>query len=225
MFSFRSILFAAAALATFTSAIPTPDSTTGSSVAGAPNALGALGGLSSGGIVPAGLPAPLKRGHASAGDILKKCHGDITVHSKKIHDACHPEGGKKYIKHDIIIEILGEIIIVLKETLRELKLCVKFEFLLEGVVCTIKEIAHLVADLLILIIELVYLVLSLIGFLDFKLCGLITLIGELLCEILVVVFALVEGLLELVIELLVPYGAHCKYVHWGGLLEILHIVL
>ena len=54
MFSFRSFLFAAAAFATVASAIPMPDTSTG--------ATNILGGLTSGKILPAGLPsAPHKR--------------------------------------------------------------------------------------------------------------------------------------------------------------------
>jgi len=219
MLSFRSILFAAAAFATLASAtaIPSPDS----GVSGVTNL---LGGVTQGGVVPAGLPAaPVKRGHKSHGDIIKKCHGDVDVRARKIKEHCHGKE-RKDIDHGIVIELLEEIVEVLKGALYELKLIVKIEFLLDGVACTLKELAELICDLLVLVVDLVYLILSLLGFLDFKLCGIISLIGELLCEILVVVFALVEGLLEIVVELIAPHAEHCRYVHYHGLLEILHIL-
>ena len=47
------------------------------------------------------------------------------------------------------------------------------------------------------------------------------LFSELLCEILKLVFFLVADLLILVVELLHPYGEHCKYIKYTGLLAIL----
>jgi hypothetical protein len=81
-----------------------------------------------------------------------------------------------------------------------LKLVVKAELLLGGVLCTLKELAAVVAALLIvgilftyflffffklkflgffvqIIIEVVWLVLSIVGFLDVTLCGVIATIG------------------------------------------------
>ena len=82
MFSLRSILFAAAAFATFTSAIPTPEtstSSTGTSLSGLP-ALGGAGGS----LVP-NLGGVGARGEeVSCGDRIQKCRDDIKVKSDKI---------------------------------------------------------------------------------------------------------------------------------------------
>ena len=40
----------------------------------------------------------------------------------------------------------------------------------------------------------------------------------LLCEILAVVFFLVDGLLILVVEIIMPYGDHCKYVKYTDII-------
>ena len=81
MLSFRSILFAAAALATFVSAIPTPD-TTGGATGGLTNLVGGAGGGAPGLSNLAGGGLPVKRGgdgEKSCGDIVKKGHDDIAV--------------------------------------------------------------------------------------------------------------------------------------------------
>lgn len=49
--------------------------------------------------------------------------------------------------------------------------------------------------------------------------------SELLCEILKIVFFLVADLLVLVVEILRPYGDHCHYNKFDGILIILGIVL
>jgi len=65
--------------------------------------------------------------------------------------------------------------------------------------------------------------LSVVGFLDVTLCGVIATIGGLLYEILGVVFSLVEGLLVLVVGLIEPYGAHCEYIRYTDILVLLGI--
>lgn len=74
MLSFRSILLAAAAFATFTSAIPAP----------AP-VIPVVGDILTGGGVTNGLAGGAdRRGDYSAGDIFKKCHDDVAVIVVKI---------------------------------------------------------------------------------------------------------------------------------------------
>ena len=48
-------------------------------------------------------------------------------------------------------------------------------------------------------------------------------ISGLLHEILQVVFGLVDGLLILVVEIIKPYGPHCKYVRYTDILILLKI--
>ena len=171
MLSFRSILLAVAAFATVASAIPTPGTT------GITNDVGGLtsGGLTSGSpaVVPAApaLPgAPSKRGQPSGGDIIKKCHDDIAVLVVKIRQypihlilvfnlnkfadaAVDVDGGAKNIKHDVVIALLKDIVAILKITLHDIKAMVKFDLILDGVACTLKDIADLVFDLLIVCIS------------------------------------------------------------------------
>jgi hypothetical protein len=52
-----------------------------------------------------------------------------------------------------------------------------------------------------------------------------TSISGLLFDILGVVLFLVEGLLVLVVELIVPYGDHCKFIKFTNILVILRIKL
>jgi len=226
MLSFRSIIFAAAALATFVSAIPTPD-TTGGATGGLTNLVGGAGGVPA---IPnlTGGGLPTKRGDdkKSCGDIIKKGHDDIAVIVIEIGSACKGKDGKgKDVDHDLVISLLWDIVAVLEGILHDLKLIIKVELLLNGVVCTVKELACVVADLLIIVIELVWLILSIVGFLDFTLCGVIATIGELLCEILTLVCKLVGGLLVEIVILIEPYGDHCKYVKYTDILVFLGIKL
>jgi len=229
MLSFRSIFLAAAAFATVASAIPTP---------GVPGLPDVLGGLGSGSLVPAGAPAaPVRRdddhphhyeeGHGSPGDVFKKCHESIKPIVVELELACKGEGEGEHrrVNHHHVIGLLGEIIVVLKIALGELKLIIKAELFLEGVVCTIKELAGVICGLVILIVEVLYLVLEVVGFLDFELCGLIAIIGELLCELLGIVIILVEGLLVEIVVLITPHGHHCQFIHFDKILVLLKIVL
>jgi len=216
MFSFRSILLAAAAFATVASAIPTPDA------GGVTNAL-TPAGLTSGS--PAVVPAPARRGQSSGGDIIKKCHDDIAVVVLKIDAVVKVDGGAKNVKHDVVIDLLWDIVAILRICLHDIKAIVKFELLLDGVACTLKQLAAVVVELLIIVIETVWYILSIVGWLDLTLCGVIATIGQLLCEILEAVFFLVEGLLVEVAVLIVPYGDHCKYVKYTDLLVLLKIVV
>jgi len=249
MLSFRSILLAAAAFATIASAIPTSDTVTSGGPTNALRGFGLSGVLSSifggtdsgsgdGGGYGGGLPyspydgavpelsgAPVKRGDYSCGDIIKKCHDDIAVIVLKIDAVVKVDGGAKYVNHDVAIDLLWEIVAILKVTLYDLKVIVKFELLLNGVACTLKELAAVVADLLILVIELVWLILSIVGFLDFTLLGVIATVGELLYEILEVVLFLVEDILAELVVLIVPYGDHCKFVKYDDILVLLKIVV
>ena len=63
--------------------------------------------------------------------------------------AVNVEGGAKNIDHGLVIDLLGEIAGFLDVALEELKLIVKAELLLNGVACTVKELAGIVAGLLI----------------------------------------------------------------------------
>jgi len=227
MLSLRSILLAAAAFATFTSAIPT----TGNPLGGG-DATGVIGsitdGLTSGGggtNALSGIP-PAKRGFSqSCGDIFQKCHDGIAVIVVELTAAVNCDGGAKKVDHKYVISLLGEIVVLLKVALGELKLIVHAELLLKGVVCTLQELAEVVVGLIILIVEVLYLVLTVVGFLDVTLCGVIATIGVLLCELLTLVFVLVDGLLVLVADLFVSYGGHCKFIEFSQVLAILKIAV
>jgi len=227
MLSFKSILLAAAAFASFSmvTAIPTPE--TGSSLLQrAPQAGGLLGGGLPklpivGGGLPGGSSPATRRGEIpSCGPRIKKCHDDISEIIVKIK--LEVGKGKDGADCGVIIGLLKLVIELLEGLLYDLKLIIKAEIVLG---CTLEELAGIVGGLLILIIEVVWLVLSIVGWVDVALCGLIAEIGVLLCEILVVVFALVDGLLILVVELIKPYGEHCKYVKYEKILVILGITL
>ena len=58
-------------------------------------------------------------------------------------------GGASHVDHGYVIGLLGEIVVILKATLVQLKLVVKADLLLHGVACTLKELAQIVAGLLI----------------------------------------------------------------------------
>ena len=75
MFSFRSILLAAAAFATLTSAIPAPQLP---NVAGASNIANVVGGIVPGNPLN-GVGAPVKRGPLSFGDHFSDCHDKIEL--------------------------------------------------------------------------------------------------------------------------------------------------
>ena len=68
------------------------------------------------------------------------------------------EGGPKNVDHDLVIDLLGEILDLLKVALEELKLIVVAVLTLNGVACTIAELARVVAGLLIVRIFLFSLV-------------------------------------------------------------------
>jgi len=220
MFSLRSILFAAAAFVTLTSAIPAPQVPSIPAVGGAGGlpAVPNLGDLS----LP-GLPA--KRGAQSFGDHIGDCHDKIEIIILEIGKAVHCEGGPDKIDHEIVIGLLGDIVIALKDLLVELKVFVKIDLLLHGVICTVKDLAEIIAGLVIIVLEVVYLVLSIVGFLDVKLCGVIGVIGGLLCEILTLVIGLLFELKVEIAVLLKGYSYHCGYAHWDNLLVLLGLVL
>jgi len=235
MLSFKSILFAAAALASLVSAIPTPE--TGNGITNIVARTPQVGSVVDSDIVGnldvvendedqltnqrGTEPAERKRSGPSCGEIVKKCHDDIAVVVVKITAAVKVGDGEK-VDCGVVISLLKLVIDLLKGLLYDLKLIIKAEIILG---CTLKELAGLVAGLLILVIEVVWLVLSIVGEVDAILCGLIAEIGGLLCEILVVVFGLVDGLLILVANLIVPYGDHCKFVEYTQILVILGIKL
>ena len=111
--------------------------------------------------------------------------------------AVHCEGGPNKVDHKVVIGLLGDIVILLKGLLVDLKVFVKIDLILQGVVCTLKDLAGVIAALVIvrifsllinyffycivffyqLVLEVVYLVLSIVGFLDVTLCGVIAVIG------------------------------------------------
>jgi len=243
MFSFRSILLAAAAFATVASAVPTPGLTDGgvggitglvnpATVMGAVTGGGLAGGLTGGGSPVGGLTgggspvggltgAAVKRGeHHSPSEVFHKCHDGLADIVIQLTAAVKCEGGAEHVDHEHVIYLLGLIVEILKVALEELKLIVKVELVLD---CTLKELAEIVAGVLILLIEVIFLVLSIVGDVDKILCGVIVTIGALLCEILKLVLFLVEGLLIEVAALLVPYGEHCKHIEFLDILALLHI--
>jgi len=221
MFSLRSILLAAAAFATLTSAIPTPETTTSSTGTGLSSvpALGGIVGGAGGGLPTSGLGLGA-RGEWSAGDHIKDCHEKVHVKVKKIHEVC----GEKDFDHKIVIGLLWEIVELLKDLLKVLKIVGKVELLLGGVVCTIKELAAVIGLLLILLIEVIFVVFSVIGFLEAEICEVIAIIGGLLVEILLFLFLLLEGLLIEIVVIITPYHEHCKFIKFFSLLDCLHIV-
>ena len=77
MFSFRSILVAAAAFATVVSSVPTPD--VGSSLVRRTFSIGTpIGGIPGvGGVIGGSTNA--KRGGPTCYELVKKCHDDIAV--------------------------------------------------------------------------------------------------------------------------------------------------
>ena len=58
-------------------------------------------------------------------------------------------GGASHVDHKYVIGLLGEIVVILRATLIQLKLVVKADLLLHGVACTLKELAEIVCGLLI----------------------------------------------------------------------------
>ena len=63
--------------------------------------------------------------------------------------AVNVEGGAKNVDHGLVIDLLGEIVDLLKDALEELKVIVVALLTLNGVACTIAELAGVVAGLLI----------------------------------------------------------------------------
>jgi len=177
----------------------------------------------------ANVDAQLKRSSPSysPADVFKKCHDGIAPIVVKIEAAVKVGGGAKYVDHGLVIDLLREIAGVLEVALGELKLIdVKAELLLlNGVACTLKELAGIVAGLLIPIIEVVWLVLTVVDFNDPTICGVIVNIGGLLRDLLKLVLALDGGLLVEVVVLIEPYGDHCKHIKYTGLLDLLGIRL
>ena len=174
MFSFRSILVAAAAFATIVSAVPTPE--VGSGLVQRTPGLPGLSNLPVGGGLPVGnLPAlggdstPAKRGGSGPNcyERIKKCHDDISVIVIKIgeswisyvsfyllfkYEHCILEaavkvgGGAKDVDCDLVVSLLWEIVELLKGLLYDLKLIVKAEIILG---CTLEVLAEIVGALLI----------------------------------------------------------------------------
>ena len=183
--SFRSILLAATAFVSISSAIPTarpmpnipgvpsgdPDSIIASGDLGAGAGAGfgellgvVLGSDSNSDVVQAshaGLPT--KRGTTSVGDIFKACSDGVELIAVKIGQyrssiilvfklnditdaAVNVEGGAKNVDHGLVKVLLGEILVLLKVALKDLKVVAVAELTLNGVA---KELAGVVAGLLI----------------------------------------------------------------------------
>ena len=86
MFSFKSILVAAAAFASFVSAVPTPEAGNSLNIAQrSPGGLPIIGDLH-GGVerLPIGGNAPVKRGGSSCKEIIQKCHDKIALITDEI---------------------------------------------------------------------------------------------------------------------------------------------
>jgi len=226
MLSFRSILFAAAALATMVSAMPTPDGGPSGSGLGSITHLESLGGLTGGGglgsITGSG---PTKRGgevEHSPYKCFEKCRDGINPIIIKIKACVGVEGGAEKVDKVLLLSLLKELLVVVGVLLAELKLIIKVDLVLD---CTLEVLAGIIGEVLILLIEVLWLVISILGFVEVAICGLIAEIGGLLCEILKLVFFLVADLLVLVVEIIRPYGDHCHGAKWDGILVILGIVL
>lgn len=67
------------------------------------------------------------------------------------------EGGAKNVDHALVISLLEKILAALQVALGELKSIVQAELLLNGVACTLKELAGIVAKLIIVRILFCYL--------------------------------------------------------------------
>jgi len=225
MLSFRSLFLAAAAFATLASAIPTASGpldiaeglTNGGGLSNiAPLAGGAAPGIPN--LAGGGLPAKRGGEKAPAGDYIRSCHDQIEPIVIKIEAAVKVEGGL-----EIVVGLLGEIVIILRETLAKLKLIAVIELTLGGVICTIRELAVVIATLLILVIKVVWLVVFVLGYVDVALCDVIGVIGGLLCEILQVLFFLLIDLKVEIAILLGSYGRDCGFVHYDAILVLLGI--
>ena len=81
-----------------------------------------------------------------------------------IGKAVHCEGGPEKIDHEHVIGLLGEIVIILKGLLVDLKVFVKIDLLLHGVVCTLKDLAGVIAGLVIVRIFSLFIIFFLIFF-------------------------------------------------------------
>ena len=51
--------------------------------------------------------------------------------------------------HDLIVEVLGEIVVILEATIVELKLVVTADLILAGVACTVAELAAIIGAILV----------------------------------------------------------------------------
>jgi len=226
MLSFRSLFIAAAAFATLASAIPTNAGplgvadglTTGSGLTdiipvggsgAAPNVAGLAGGL------------PKRGGEkVPVGDLFQSCHDKIEPIFIKIEAAVKVEGAL-----EVVVGLLGEIVIILKDLLAELRLVAVIELTLAGVVCTVRELAVVIAALLILVIKVIWVVVFVLGYVQGALVDVIVVIGGLLCEILKILFVL---LIELKVELAIllgGYGRDCGFIHYTDILVLLGIKL
>jgi len=154
------------------------------------------------------------------GDLFQSCHDKIEPIFVKIEAAVKVEGAV-----EIVVGLLGEIVIILKDLLAELKLVAVIELTLAGVVCTVRELAVVIAALLILVIKVIWIVVFVLGYVEGALVDVIVVIGGLLCEILKILFVL---LIELKVELAIllgGYGRDCGFIHYTDILVLLGIKL
>jgi len=231
MLAFRSIIVAVAAFATMTCAIPTaspsPDGVSSLSKPPAPlpdilKGLPILGGLL-GGRSCSGSICRRGDGHGSPGDILKTCSDGVAGLVVEIKAVVEVGGGADHVDHDKVVYLLGEILVLLQVALKELKLIVIADITLKGVACTLKELAEVVGGLVILIIEVVWLVVSILGLVEVALCKVVAAIGLILVDILEVVFILVVDLKVLVAVLIQPYFHECHDIGYEKILVFLGI--
>jgi hypothetical protein len=213
MFSIRSILLAAAAFATFTSAVPVESPVGGASGLTDPsNAVSNVVGVVTGG--NGGLAT---RGQYNPYDSFHTCSDGIAAIVIKIDAAIHVDGGAKNVDHNVVIGLLKEILVLLGTLLFELK---GGDY--HG--CDVNVLGGLLAGLLIVVVEVLFLVIEVVGTVDVVLYGVVGSIGGLLCEILDLVFGLVDGLLAVVVVILVePFSTHCHSVDFLNVLAILHL--
>jgi len=218
MLSFRSILFAAAAFVTMASAIPTnlPISDVGN--AGTIPASDVVNPLKGG---------ATKRGEQSCGDYYTSSTKSVTEIVVQIEAVIYIDGDKskpnKNCDHKQVISLLGEIIIVLKGLLVNLKIEGIVALTLNGVVITVAQLTEIVAGLLILLIDIVYEVLIVVGLLDEVIIGLVAEIGVLLLEVLTAVVVIVAELKVEVAVILKAYVSQCGYLHYVDFLGYLSL--
>jgi hypothetical protein len=225
MFSFRSIPIAVATFATITSAIPTASPTlnirnngggfqisgvevsgsSGVQVMGGVQEFLVIGGAADVPGAASDADLPINGCQASPAEIFKTCSDAVELVVVDVDAAVNVDGGAINVNHDLLINLLGEIVDLLQVALEDLDDIVVAELTLNGVACTAAELAEVVAGLLMHVMKAVWLILSTVGFVNIDLCSIIASIGVLMCKLLEVVFSLVDDLNIEVVALIQPF--------------------